>query len=83
MPDEIDEITDRSGKPHAGIEVEGEVDPPRVVVRLWLPGKEGQINAITMRYTTAEAKELADTIMGTADGLEYDVWRQPDAGRDT
>lgn len=76
--DEIDEITNRSGLPHVYISVHGEPDPPRVVVRLHVPGKNGMVNAITMRYDTSEARELAETILGTCDGIDHDVRHRGD-----
>jgi hypothetical protein len=68
--DRYDQVVDDSGKPHVWIDVEAEHDSAQVAVRLWTTGKQGVVNAITMRYPILEAKQLADTIMGAADELE-------------
>lgn len=72
--DEIDEITQRSGKPHVYLAVDGRREPfPAVVLTLKLPGRDGLVNAIRMPYTLSDARELADTILGTADAVELDA----------
>ncbi|MDQ2960410.1 MAG: hypothetical protein M3R48_05090 [Candidatus Dormibacteraeota bacterium] len=71
MTDEIDEVTDRSGKPHVWIEVEGQQEPYAGVVLIFRVLVQGELNTVRMPFDILEAKNLADTIMGTADGVAY------------
>ena len=71
MPDEIDEITNRSHL--SSLEVYGRQDPaPAVVLSLRLDLGDGVIHTIRLAHTPAEARRLSDYLLGTSDavGLE-------------
>jgi hypothetical protein len=72
MTDEIDEVTNRSGKPRSTLEVIGRQNPPAVVLILRFDRGDGVIDTIRMAHSPEEARRLSEYLLGIADmvGLE-------------
>lgn len=74
MPDEIDEVTNRSGKPHSTLEVVGRQDPePAVVLILRFDRGDGVIDTIRLAHTPQEARRLSEYLLGTADAVHLEA----------
>ena len=74
MPDEIDEITNRSGKHPSTLQVMGRQDPaPAVVLILRFDRGDGVIDTIRMAHSPEEARRLSDYLLGTADAVHLEA----------
>lgn len=70
MSDEIDEITDRSGKPRSTLNVYGRQHPePAVVLILRFNRGDGVIDTIRLAHSPSEARRLSNFLLGTADAV--------------
>ena len=74
MPDEIDEITNRSGKPLSTLTVIGRQNPaPAVVLILRFDRGNGVIDTIRLAHSPEEARRLSDYLLGTADAVHLEA----------
>ena len=74
MSDEIDEITDRSGKPRSTLNVYGRQDPePGVVMILRFDRGDGVIDTIRLAHSPEEARRLSEYLLGTADAVTLEA----------
>lgn len=74
MTDEIDEITNRSGKPLSTLQVIGRQDPaPAVVLILRFDRGDGVIDTIRLAHSPEEARRLSDYLLGTADAVHLEA----------
>jgi hypothetical protein len=74
MSDEIDEITDRSGKPRSTLNVYGRQDPePAVVLILRFDRGDGVIDTIRLAHSPEEARRLSEYLLGTADAVTLEA----------
>ena len=72
--DEIDEVTDRSGKPRSTFQVIGRQNPaPAVVLILRFDRGDGIIDTIRMAHSPEEARRLSDYLLGTADAVHLEA----------
>jgi len=70
VPDEIDEISNRSGKPLSTLQVIGRQDPaPAVVLILRFDRGDGVIDTIRLAHSPEEARRLSEYLLGTADAV--------------
>jgi hypothetical protein len=68
MTDEIDEVTNRSGKPRSTLKVIGRQDPePSVVLILRFDRGDGVIDTIRLAHSPDEARRLSEYLLGIAD----------------
>ncbi len=74
MSDEIDEITNRSGRPLSSLTVIGRQDPePAVVLILRFARGDGAIDTIRLAHSPEEARRLSDYLLGTADAVHLEA----------
>lgn len=74
MTDEIDEVTDRSGKPRSTLVVIGRQDPePAVVLILRFNRGDGVIDTIRLAHSPEEARRLSEYLLGTADAVTLEA----------
>ena len=74
MSDEIDEITNRSGKPLSTLQVIGRQSPePAVVLILRFDRGDGVIDTIRLAHSPEEARRLSDYLLGTADAVHLEA----------
>lgn len=74
MTDEIDEITNRSGKHLSTLEVIGRRDPePAVVLILRFDRGDAVIDTIRLAHSPDEARRLSDYLLGTADAVHLEA----------
>ena len=74
MPDEIDEVTDRSCKPLSTLTVIGRQNPaPAVVLILRFDRGDGVIDTIRLAHSPEEARRLSDYLLGTADAVHLEA----------
>jgi hypothetical protein len=74
MPDEIDEVTDRSGKHRSTLEVVGSQDPaPAVVLILRFDRGDGIIDTIRLAHSPEEARRLSEYLLGVADAVALEA----------
>lgn len=74
MTDEIDEITNRPGRPLSTLEVIGRQDPePAVVLILRFNRGDDVIDTIRLAHSPEEARRLSDYLLGTADAVHLEA----------
>ncbi len=74
MTDEIDEITNRSGRPLSTLEVIGRRDPELAVVLILRFNRgDGVIDTIRLAHSPDEARRLSDYLLGTADAVTLEA----------
>jgi hypothetical protein len=72
--DEIDEVTNRSGKPLSTLEVVGSRDPePSVMLILRVTRPDGITDTYRLRHSPEEARRLSEYLLGTADAVALEA----------
>jgi hypothetical protein len=74
MPDEIDEITNRSGTPRGTLRVTARRDPePKVVLTLTVTRPDGVVDTFRLNHSPEEARRLSDYLLGMADAVTLEA----------